>query len=142
MLHWIDLAFQLGVVALGYLLGAAAAFLPLRLAGAGLPLDRAALGLLALPLAATLLAEATTGLWRHTPGTLGLGGLTVFLPMLFAGAGAVVLAWAAQRLPAALDATLPRGEGLLTAWVAVAVLSSVLALGLWRFWPAPTARLW
>jgi hypothetical protein len=142
MHYWIDLAIQLGVVALGYLLGAAAAFLLLRLAGAGLQLDRAALYLLTLPLAVTLLSEAFTGLWRHTPGSLGLGGLTVFLPMLIAGAAALTLACAAQKLLAPLDPALPRGEGALTAWVAVALASSLLALGLWRFWPEPTARLW
>ncbi|MEX0760680.1 MAG: hypothetical protein WD100_13950 [Tistlia sp.] len=141
MLYWIDLAIQLAVVALGDLVGAGAAWLLLKLAGAGLLLTRPALYLLTLPLAVTLLSEAFTGLWRHTPGSLGLGGLTVFLPMLLAGAAAVALALLAQNF-------LPSGPPLsrrgppLTAYLALALAATLLALCLWRFWPEPRARLW
>lgn len=141
-MYWLEVGFQLAVMALGYLLGAGAAFLLLRLGGLALRLDAAALYVLSLPLAVTLLSEGFTRLWRHTPGAFGLGGLTAFVPLLIAGAGALVLLAAGQRVLAPFDASLPRGAESLTAWVGLAVFCSLAALGLWRFWPEPTARLW
>lgn len=141
-MYWIEVGFQLAVMALGYLLGAGAAFLLLRFGGLAPRLDAAALYVLSLPLATTLLSEGFTRLWRHTPGAFGLGGLTAFLPLLVTGAATLALLPVAQRLLAPFDATLPRDAESLSAWIGLAVLCSLLALGLWRFWPEPTARLW
>ncbi|SMF35956.1 hypothetical protein SAMN06265365_11229 [Tistlia consotensis] len=141
-MDWVEMAFQLALMAAGYLLGAASGFFAVRLVGLGVVPNAAALYVLALPLASTLVTEGFTRLWRHTPGSFGLGGLTAFLPMLVAGAGIVVLLAGAQRLVAPFDPSLPDRAGPLTVWVGLAAFCSLAALGFWRFWPEPTARLW
>lgn len=138
-----DLLIQLLVLSAGYVIGAAAACMAARLAGLAPGPHPAVWLVLSLPLACVLLAEGFTGLWQGTPGTLGLGGLTAFAPMLLASALVCLAAVAAQELVGPFDAQFPRGTGrLVTVWIALAVACSILALGLWRYWPAPRARLW
>ena len=136
-----DQAFQLFVMCLGYAIGAAAVALVFKVAGIPLAANRAALLVLVLPLMSTCVAEAFTQLWRRTPGTLGLGGLVVFLPMLIAGAVSLAVAFGAQRFVEPFHPVWSRNSATLTTWVVLAVLCSLVALGLWRFWPEPRARL-
>lgn len=134
-------SFQLGVLGTGYVIGAAWVLLILRFVGYPLAITPATLFVLALPLVSTGLAEAFVRLWLHTPGAVGMGGLTVFVPMLIAGAVSLVGAFGGQQILAPVDATAPRGSQSLTGWLVLAVLCSLFALALWRFWPAPRARL-
>jgi hypothetical protein len=140
MLALAELLFLLAILAVAYVLGAGAAILALRLGGVSL-LNHAALLVLGMPLACALIAEATTKFWRHTPGTLGFGGLTVVVPMFIAGVGVVVVIFFARMLFEPFDASMSRDSGNVTPWVVVALLCSVLALALWRYWPEPRARL-
>ena len=109
--------------------------------GYPLAINHATLFVIALPLVSTSLAEAFIRLWLHTPGAAGLGGLTVFVPMLVAGAVSLAVSFGGQQVLAPFDAAAPRGAQSLTAWVGLAVLCSLFALALWRFWPAPRPRL-
>lgn len=139
---WIEVAFQLFIIGLGYALGAGAALLAARLAGAPLEAGGAGWLVLLVPAAAALVAEATTGLWLRTPGTMGLGGLVAFVPLLLAGLAAALAALVAQHAIGLPDAAAGLRAGRLTAWMAVAVGVAVVALLLWRYWPEPRARLW
>jgi hypothetical protein len=137
----VEFLFQLFVLFLGYLVGAAAVLFGARLIGLSFQANNAALLVLALPILSALVAEAFTGLWLHTPGTLGLGGLTAFMPMLTA---AVVISLAlllAQRFLPAFDPEFPRDSGGVASWTGLALAGSALALALWRYWPEPRARL-
>ena len=134
-------SFQLGVLGTGYVLGAAWVLFILRFVGYPLAVNPATLFVLALPLVSAGLAEAFVRLWLHTPGAVGLGGLTVFVPMLVAGAVSLIAAFGGQQVLAPFDPTAPRNSQSLTAWVGLAVTCSLFALALWRFWPAPRARL-
>lgn len=140
MLALAELLFQLAVLAVGYVLGAGGAILALRLGGVSL-LNHAAFLVLGMPMACALIAEGTTKFWRHTPGSLGLGGLTAVVPMFIAGVSVVVAIFLARMLFEPFDASMSRDSGNVTPWVVVALLCSVLALGLWRYWPEPRARL-
>lgn len=136
-----ELFFQLLILAVGYFSGIA--IIPvLKLAGIAFTASHGAILVLALPVLCTLAAEGLTMLWLHTPGTLGLGGLTAFLPMLAAGLINAVTATAAQKLLLPIDPNSARDSASLTAWLAVAMVCSVISLGLWRFWPAPPPKLW
>ena len=137
----IETAGQALILALGYGIGAGVLIGLLRLFGLPFPFTQTAAFVLTLPLVATLVAEAFTGLWQHTPGTMGLGGLTAFVPMLVAGALVVAVTFAAQAFLAPFDPSLPRHAPTLTAWVAIAAGLTLATLALWRFWPEPTARL-
>lgn len=137
----VETLFQLAVVTLGYLLGAGGLLLLLWLLGLPLAPARAAALVLALPLATVLIAEGFTGLWLHTPGSLGFGRLWVVFPLLVAGGLAVAAAVAAQRLLPPFDPGLARLEPGLTAWLLVAAACSLAALALWRWWPEPRPRL-
>lgn len=137
----VNVAIQLVVLVAGYALGAGAVLLGLRLAGLGPGPGAATLLVLLLPLLNVLAAEALVRLWTHTPGTLGLGGLAAFQPMLVAGLAIAALARAAPLALAPFSPFLPRGEAPIGGWLALALLCSGLALALWRYWPAPAARL-
>jgi len=138
-----EMAGQLAIIALGYAIGGGVVVLLLKLIGFPLGLNHATLLILTLPLFATLLLETFTGLWRHTPGTLGFGGLVVFVPMLIAGAAIVIAAAVAQRLLIPFDPTLPRDSGGdISGWLLVAFICTGFSLALWRYWPEPMARLW
>jgi hypothetical protein len=138
-----EMAIQLAVIALGYVIGGGVLMLILRMMGLPLGFSHATMLVLTLPLVATLLLEMFTGLWRHTPGSLGFGGFVVFVPMLIAGAATAVAATGAQRLMVPFDPSMPRGSGSeLSGWLLLAFVCSGLSLALWRYWPAPTARLW
>lgn len=142
-LDFIEMAIQLAIIALGYAIGGGIVVIMLRLAGFPLAFDQATLLVLALPLVATLLLEMFTGLWRHTPGTLGLGGVVVFIPMLIAGAGIALAAVAGRRLMIPFHPALPRESGGdISGWLLLAFVCTGFCLALWRYWPAPTARLW
>lgn len=141
-LHLAELLFQLLILLVGYALGAAAVLLGARLVGIGVAMSHAALLVLALPLVSTLLAEGFTSLWGRTPGSLGLGGLTAFMPLFVAAALISVAVTVAQQVMAPFDPHLPRSSASLTSWLGLAVACSILALGLWRYWPEPRARLW
>jgi hypothetical protein len=112
--------------------------MPVRPAPEGLPLILAA-----APLLLCLAFEWATGLWDHTPGTLGFGSLNVALPMLLSGAGVALtflllrsfgLAWAGGFDREALGPAI-------TLWGVATIGLAALSLALWRFWPEPTARL-
>lgn len=136
-----ELLFQLLILALGYFSGIA--IIPvLKLAGITFTASHEAILVLALPILCTLVAEGLTMLWLHTPGSLGLGGLTAFLPMLLAGFINAVTATAAQKVLPPFDPNSARDSAALTAWLALAMVCSVISLGLWRFWPAPPPKLW
>jgi hypothetical protein len=142
-LEIIETAGQLAIVAFGFVIGAGIVLLLARLLGISLDFSRATLLVLTLPLLATLLLEMFTGLWRHTPGSLGFGGFVVFFPMLIAGAGTAIAALVGQKLMIPFDATMPRESGGdISGWLLLAFLCSGFSLGLWRYWPAPVARLW
>ncbi len=142
-LDFIETAFQLAVIALGYAIGCGAVMVMLRLFGLPFALNHATMLILTLPLVSTVVAEWFTGLWLHTPGALGFGGLVVFIPMLVAGAATALAALGAQRLMIPYDARLPRDSGGdLSGWLLTAFICSGLSLALWRYWPEPTARLW
>jgi hypothetical protein len=138
-----DLIIQLSVIAFGYLIGGGLLVLILRLAGFPLGFNHATLLVLTLPLIATVLLEMFTGLWQRTPGSLGFGGLVVFYPMLIAGAVIVVAAAGAQRLMIPFDPGFPRESGgNLGGWLLLAFICTGFSAALWRYWPAPTPRLW
>ena len=138
-----DLIIQLSVIALGYVIGGFLLFVILRLVGFPLGFSHATLLVLVLPLVTTLLIEMFTGLWQRTPGSLGFGGLIVFYPMLIAGAAIVVAAAGAQRLMIPFDPSFPRDSGgNVSGWLVLAFICSGFSLLLWRYWPAPTPRLW
>jgi hypothetical protein len=131
-----ETAFVLGSMTVAYGLGAGAVVSTLGLAGWPVaPRGAVWLVLLAPPIAA-MLAEATTGKWAHTPGTLGLGSLWVVFPLLCAGLASGALAATARHLLPRRPARAP------AAWAGVALVCSLVALGLWQYWPAPQARLW
>jgi hypothetical protein len=139
----VDLIIQLSVIVLGYMIGGGLLVVILRLVGFPLGFSHATLIVLILPLVTTLLIEIFTGLWQRTPGSLGFGGLVVFYPMLIAGAAIVVAAAGAQRLMIPFDPSFPRDSGgNVSGWLLLAFICSGFSLLLWRFWPAPTPRLW
>ena len=141
-LDLIEIAIQLAVIALGYAIGGGIVFIVFRVAGFPVTFDQATLLVLALPLIATLLLETFTGLWRHTPGSLGLGGFVAFIPMLIAGAGIAIAAVTARKLMLPFDPSFPRESGSLSGWLLLAFTCTGFSLALWRYWPAPTPRLW
>ncbi|MBZ0215110.1 MAG: hypothetical protein K8F25_01030 [Fimbriimonadaceae bacterium] len=103
--------------------------------------SNASLLVLLLPLVCVNVIEAFTHLWLRTAGTLGLGGLVVFVPMLIAGAlvGSGLLI--AFRVIEPFDPSLPRYSESLTAWVVLALICAAITIALWRYWPEPRARL-
>ncbi len=138
----IEIIFQLAVLSVGYLTGTAITLFLVRVADSTLlELNNANLLVLTLPLACALVAESFTHLWLRTPGALGLGGLTLFFPMLVGGAAVSVLLLIAHRFIVPFDPSLPRSAEYLTGWVVVALIGSITILALWRYWPAPRARL-
>lgn len=142
-LDFIEMAIQLAIIALGYVIGGGIVLILLRITGFPLALDHPTLLVLTLPLVTTLLFEVFTGLWRHTPGSLGFGGVVVFIPMLIAGAGIVVAAFGARKLMIPFDPTLPRDSGGdISGWLLLAFICTGFSASLWRYWPAPTPRLW
>ncbi len=136
-----ELLLQLLIIAAGYFSGTA--IIPvLKLAGIAFTASHAVILVLVLPIICTFAAEGLTMLWLHTPGTLGLGGLTVFIPMLVGGLINAVAAVAAQKLLLPFDPASARDSESLTGWLALAIVCSIINLGLWRFWPAPPPKLW
>lgn len=117
------------VLAMGRVLGAATLTAPV------------ASLVLGLPVAAVCFVEWRTGLWRHTPGSLGLGSLNVAMPMCLAGIAIAIAALVMRTRVLPFDRTLPRDSATLTPWLVFAVLATVLTLALWRYWPAPRPRL-
>jgi hypothetical protein len=143
MADLMDSMIQLSVIAFGYVIGGGLLIVILRLIGFPLGFSHATLLVVTLPLATTLLTEMFTGLWERTPGSLGFGGLIVFYPMLIAGAAIVMTAAGAQRLMIPFDPAFPRNsDGNVSGWLVLAFMCSGFSLLLWRYWPAPTPRLW
>lgn len=134
--------FQLAIISAGYILGVAILLL-LKLFGVIFAFGNSLVLVLALPLISVCLAEALTLFWTKTPGSMGLGGLIVFLPMVIAGVINAVAAVLAQKWMSPFDLSNGvRNFENLTGWLVLSVLCCVITLSLWRFWPAPTARLW
>jgi len=138
----LEMLLHLGLAVVAYALGAAAALCAPRLFGVGFDANHPAFLVLMLPVVTTVVAEAVTGLWRGTPGALGLGSLNVVLPLCVAGLVAGIAVVVAQRFLAPFEFRFSRDAESLTAWVVVAFACSGVALALWRAWPAPRARLW
>jgi len=138
----VEIAGQLLVLVLGYALGAAVVVGGARLLGLAPAPDAATWMVLVMPLATVCVAEGFSGLWRCTPGSLGLGGLVAFVPMLVGAVVIAIVALAAQRLLPAHDASIARDSSSLTSWTAVACACAAVAVALWRWWPEPRARLW
>jgi hypothetical protein len=136
-----DTFFQLIIIAAGFVCGSAI-ILIVKLLGLTFPISSAVLLVLTLPLVSAFVAEGFTGLWLHTPGSVGLGPLMLFIPMLVAGFICAVSAIVMQKLMLPFDPYSARSSETLTQWVALAITCSFLTLSLWRFWPAPAARLW
>ena len=136
-----ELFFQLVIMAVGYAVGMVAIVL-LKLAGVAFTFNSAAMMVLLLPIMSALVTEGFTKLWLTTPGTLGLGGLVAFMPMLAAGLVSAFSAVIAQKYLVPLDPDSARSSENLTGWLVVAIACSIIALALWRFWPEPRARLW
>lgn len=137
-----DTILLLALMSLAYGLGAGATAGMLKLSGHPLDASAATWVVLVPPLVVAALAEALTQLWQRTPGTLGTGSLVVVLPMAVAGVAAVAIAATTQALAPAFDPSLPRGNAGLDPRLAAALLATLVALALWRFWPVPTPRLW
>lgn len=136
-----ELFFQLAIMAVGYALG----IIPIgvvKLAGVAFIFNNSALMVLVFPIVSALMAEGFIKLWLTTPGTLGLGGLVAFMPMLIAGLTSALAAIVAQRLMLPLDPDSARSSENLTGWLLLAIGCTVVTLALWRFWPEPRARLW
>jgi hypothetical protein len=95
------------------------------------------------PLLLCLLFEWAAGLWQHTPGSMGLGALNVAMPMLLAGAAAAGIFLLLRGAGPALTAGYTRDElgAAVTLWGVATLGVSCVTLALWRFWPAPAARL-
>lgn len=136
-----ELFFQLLIMAIGYAVGVVPIVL-LKFAGLAFTFNSAAMLVLLLPVMSALMTEGLTGLWDTTPGTVGLGGLVAFLPMLVAGLISAFAAVIAQKYLAPLDPYNPRSSEGLTGWIVVAIVCTIMTLALWRFWPEPRARLW
>lgn len=136
-----ELFFQLLIIAVGYAFGMISIVL-LKFAGLAFTFNSAAMLVLLLPLISALMAEGSTKLWLTTPGTLGLGGLVAFMPMLVAGLASAVAAIVAQRFMVPLDPDSARSSDGLTGWLVLAIACTVVTLALWRYWPEPRARLW
>jgi hypothetical protein len=105
--------------------------------------DGLALVLAGAPLLLCLMFEWSTGLWERTPGTLGLGSLSVALPMLLAGASAAIVFLLLRWLGPELTPDFTRNQlgAAITLWGAATLGVASLSLALWRFWPEPVARL-
>lgn len=136
-----ELLFQLVTMTVGYAVGMIAIGV-VKLAGMAFTFNSAAMLVLLLPLMSALMAEGFTKLWLSTPGTLGLGGLVAFMPMLIAGLTSALAAIVAQRFMLPLDPHSGRGSESLTGWLVLAIACTVVTLALWRIWPEPRARLW
>jgi hypothetical protein len=112
--------------------------MPVRSVPDGLPLI-----LFGAPLLLCLAFEWATGLWDHTPGTLGFGSLAVALPMLLSGATAALAFLLLRGFGPAFAEDFGRdGSGaMITLWGLATIGLAAVSLALWRFWPEPTARL-
>ncbi|MNL67335.1 hypothetical protein D3C87_1919070 [compost metagenome] len=75
------------------------------------------------------------------PGGLGLGGLTIVGPAFCAGLVAGLAALAGHAAFGPIDTTMPRASGALTPWLILCLSTIAVGLTLWRYWPAPQARL-
>jgi len=97
-----------------------------------------------MPLLVCMAFEWASELWDHTPGTLGLGSLTVATPMLLAG-GAAGAAFLALRVfgPALAEGYIGRAEvmPLLLTWGWAAIGLTAVAFALYVYWPEPRPRL-
>lgn len=133
-----DVVLLLVLAAAAYGVGVGIVAGPLALVGVGFVGGAATLLVLAMPLASVLLVEGTTRLWRHTPGSLGLGGLTLLGPMLIAGVASAIVARCLHAFASPFDSSSPREGPALDLRLA----GALGALALWRFWPEPRARLW
>ena len=136
-----ELLFQLLIMAVGYALGMIVIGV-VKIAGVAFIFNNSTLMVLVFPIVSALMAEGFTKLWLTTPGTLGLGGLVAFMPMLIAGLTSALAAIVAQRFMVPLDPHSGRGSESLTGWLVLAITCTVVTLALWRFWPEPRARLW
>jgi hypothetical protein len=105
--------------------------------------DGLALVLAGAPLLLCLMFEWASGLWGRTPGSMGLGSLSVVLPMLLAGASAALAFLLLRWLGPELTPGFTRSQlgAAITLWGAATLGVASLSLALWRFWPAPAARL-
>ena len=141
-LDLIEIVFQLAILSVGYLVGAAGTAFAVRMVNVSLlEFNPANLFVLTLPLVCAVIAESFTHLWLRTPGSLGLGGLNVFFPMLVAGVMIALMTMLASKFILPFDASLPRSSEYLSAWILLALIASAGALALWRYWPAPQAKL-
>lgn len=129
-------------MSVGYILGIAGIF-ALKIFGLAFVLNYSVALMLVFPLICVCAAEALTQLWTNTPGSLGLGTLNVFIPMVISGLLSAVGAVALQRWQVSghLDGNV-RNFGTVAEWIVLSVVCSAITLSLWRFWPTPTARLW
>jgi hypothetical protein len=114
------------------------ALMPVRPMPDGLPLV-----LVGVPLLLCLMFEWAAGLWLRTPGSVGLGSLSVALPMLLAGAGAAAAFLLLRAFGPELSAGFTREQlgAAITLWGVTTLGVAAVSLALWRFWPAPAARL-
>jgi hypothetical protein len=112
--------------------------MPIRPAPDGLPLILAG-----APLLLCLAFEWSTGLWDHTPGTLGFGSLNVALPMLLSGAAAAFAFLLLRGFGPAFAGGFDRDTSgaMITFWGLATIGLMAVSLALWRFWPEPTAKL-
>ena len=127
--------YGLGYAAIRWTLGL---LMPGRPLPEGLPLL-----LLGAPILLCLLFEWVTGLWQHTPGSVGLGPLSVVSPMLLAGAGVAAVFLLLRGFGPVLPAGFTREQfgGAITLWGVATLAAAAASLALWRFWPAPPPRL-
>ncbi|MEH6630239.1 MAG: hypothetical protein V7776_05415 [Halopseudomonas aestusnigri] len=133
--------FQLGIIIAGYSVGIATVLI-LKLIGVRFAFSNAVLLILTLPLICVCITEALTLLWTHTPGSMGLGGLIVFIPMVIAGVLSVAVALGAQKWMVPFDLSNGiQNSGNLTGWLVLSAVCSAITVSLWRFWPAPVAKL-
>ena len=112
--------------------------MPVRPTPDGLPLV-----LVGVPLLLCLLFEWAGGLWLRTPGSVGMGSLSVAVPMLLAGAGAAAAFLLLRAFGPELSAGFTREQlgAAITLWGVTTLGVATVSLALWRFWPAPAARL-
>lgn len=87
--------FQLIIMITGYVFGLSIVLL-LKLLGFKFNYSNALWLIVIMPIICTCLAETLTSLWLNTPGSMGLGGYIVFIPMVIAGSMNIIVALIAQ----------------------------------------------
>ncbi|MEQ9519392.1 MAG: hypothetical protein RLN89_08125 [Parvibaculum sp.] len=138
----VELGFQLILMTSAYAIGVGIAFLLLKLVNMPFSHNYAGYLVLVLPVVTCVLAEYFTELWMGTPGSMGLGGLNVVLPMLLSGIVIMFAASTMQQFVEPYTHHFARGDATLTPWLVLALTANVFSVALWRYWPEPTAKLW